>query len=201
MNTTGWASGGFLANSRVRGVTQGAGQQQWFARDSALEGGWQGGSYNMVFVGATGGTLTGGFARCGAVAKNTSCVVADAAGRPAVEKPFVTIDDDGRYYLVRPAARVRSADDAGGPTWALGARDTRIPFERVYVADNRTDTAATINAKLGAGKHVVLAPGVFSLDAPLRLTTAGQVCAPRAWAAMPPHRGGGIARRVRTAAS
>ena len=44
-------------------------------------------------------------------------------------------------------------DDDAGPDWALGADDERIPFERVYVADNRTDTAATINAKVSSKRR------------------------------------------------
>ena len=44
-------------------------------------------------------------------------------------------------------------DDDAGPDWALGADDERIPFERVYVADNRTDTAATINAKVSSTRR------------------------------------------------
>ena len=31
------------------------------------------------------------------------------------------------------------------------------------------DTAAVINAKLSAGLHVVLSPGIYKLDAPLQL--------------------------------
>jgi hypothetical protein len=50
-----------------------------------------------------------------------------------------------------------------------------VPFDSVFVANNATDTAATINTKLDAGLHVVLAPGIYHLHEPLRLHTAGQV--------------------------
>ena len=46
---------------------------------------------------------------------------------------------------------------------------------QVYVANNKTDTAATINAKLSAGLHCVITPGVYQLDAALQLTKEGQV--------------------------
>ena len=48
----------------------------------------------------------------------------------------------------------------------------------MYVADNTTDTAATINAKLGLGLHVVLSPGIYTLDAALELTFDNQVLGP-----------------------
>ena len=51
---------------------------------------------------------------------------------------------------------------------------TTVGFEGVYVT-SPTDTAATINAKLSAGLHVVLSPAVYQLDAPLELNKAGQV--------------------------
>ena len=47
-------------------------------------------------------------------------------------------------------------------------------LSRSYVT-SPTDTAAVINAKLSAGLHVVVTPGVYQLDAPLKLGTPGQV--------------------------
>ena len=49
-----------------------------------------------------------------------------------------------------------------------------VGFEHVYVATT-ADSAAAINAKLGAGLHVVLSPGIYDLEAPLKLGTKGQV--------------------------
>jgi hypothetical protein len=42
------------------------------------------------------------------------------------------------------------------------------------VADNTTDTAASINAKLGSGLHVVLSPGIYTLDAAVEISQPGQ---------------------------
>ena len=49
----GYSSGGYFANLLVRNTVSAGSQQQWFARDSTI-GGWQGGSWNMVFVGING---------------------------------------------------------------------------------------------------------------------------------------------------
>jgi hypothetical protein len=52
--------------------------------------------------------------------------------------------------------------------------DRVVCFSEVYVTAT-ADTADTINAKLAAGLHVLITPGVYLLDKPLRLSTAGQV--------------------------
>ena len=45
----GWASGGFLADSKIDGKVLSGPQQQWFSRNDEL-GAWKGGSWNMMFV-------------------------------------------------------------------------------------------------------------------------------------------------------
>ena len=55
----------------------------------------------------------------------------------------------------------RGKRGARGVQWDAAA-DYRDGFERVFVASNATAVSA-INAKLAAGLHVVLAPGVCRL--------------------------------------
>lgn len=43
------------------------------------------------------------------------------------------------------------------------------------MGSNETDTAATLNAKLASGLDVVLAPGIYNLEAPLQLVQQNQV--------------------------
>jgi len=50
-----------------------------------------------------------------------------------------------------------------------------VGFDQVYVATNATDTAASINAKLAEGLHLVLTPGIYHLDAPIEVTQANTV--------------------------
>ncbi|CAK0900709.1 unnamed protein product, partial [Prorocentrum cordatum] len=162
----GYASGGFLANSNLLGHVAYGSQQQYFTRNSALSSA-DGGVWNMVFVGTTGAPGTA----CGAGDEGSQVQhVVEVGEAPKVaEKPFVFIGADGKYGLAVPevkAARV-------GFDWDEGARE--VPFERVFVADPERDTADTINARLAEGLDVVLAPGVYQLDAPLRLQTANQV--------------------------
>lgn len=94
------------------------------------------------------------------------------------------MDEDGLFYLMVPGV---AAAGRVGPDWVeeetkenkhkreMLSADLKVPFSSVYVADNTTDTAETINDALDSGLHVVLSPGIFELDAPLRLGTEGQV--------------------------
>ena len=49
----GWASGGYIADSRVDGSVASGSQQQWYTRDSNI-GSWDDGVWNMVFSGVQG---------------------------------------------------------------------------------------------------------------------------------------------------
>jgi hypothetical protein len=49
----GYASGGFLADSKIDGTITSGPQQQWFTRNSET-GKWEGGNWNMMFVGVPG---------------------------------------------------------------------------------------------------------------------------------------------------
>ena len=49
----GWASGGYIADSRIDGTVGPYSQQQWYTRDSSV-GGWTNGVWNMVFSGVEG---------------------------------------------------------------------------------------------------------------------------------------------------
>ncbi len=46
----GWSSGGFIADCKIDGRVESGSQQQWFSRNADW-GSWNGGSWNMVFVG------------------------------------------------------------------------------------------------------------------------------------------------------
>ena len=49
----GWASGGYIADSKIDGTVPPYSQQQWLTRDSQI-GGWGNGVWNMVFSGVDG---------------------------------------------------------------------------------------------------------------------------------------------------
>jgi hypothetical protein len=157
----GYSSGGFLGNCRVKGMVNSASQQQWFSRNLQTEA-WPQGNWNMVFVGVNGAPSSS----CGRSGDSFPSTNVEAA--PVIaEKPFVSIDDDGKFSLQIPELQ----HDRQGYDFAAG--DT-VPFEKVYVA-RATDSAAQINKKLKKGLHCVLTPGIYKLDVPLELNTEGQV--------------------------
>lgn len=123
----------------------------------------------MVFVGSTGAPP----GHCGRdlsatppawpyVTVDTTPVVA--------EKPFISINAAGKYFLNIPHVR----RDAVGPQLGPGGM-IRVGFEQVYVARSDVDTSATINEKLRAGLHVVLSPGIYRLSGALEVVASGQV--------------------------
>jgi len=169
-----YASGGYMGNSRVVGKVESASQQQWMMRNADV-GTWDGGVWNMVFVGTKGAPAF----HCGneAAAKGKGHYGSGNKLNPHVtvestptiaEKPFISISESGLYSLNIPQVkqgRVGVDFDAG----------VEVGFDQVYVADALSDTATTINEALTRGLHVVLSPGIYSLDSSLEINQEGQV--------------------------
>ena len=162
----GYASGGFLADSLVDGIIQAGGQQQWLTRN-VQAGAWKDGAWSRVFVGVEGAPD----ARCGGGSGNMVVV----PKTPTIaEKPYIAFDEVAKWTLRVPALRTASS----GTSWTAGAgpssSDAVYSFTQVYVA-TAADSAAAINAKLAAGLHVVLSPGIYELEDTLQLSTPNQV--------------------------
>jgi fibronectin type 3 domain-containing protein len=163
---SGWSSGGFLSDSKVDGQIVSGSQQQWFTRNTNLAGGWNGGVWNMVFVGAIN-TPAGDWS---SPSPKPNTVVSQT---PVVaEKPFLTIDSFGNYSVFVPALQRNSL----GTTWEGGfPLGNYIPIDQFYVAHPETDTAATINDALTSGKNLLLTPGIYHLDATIHVTLPNTV--------------------------
>jgi hypothetical protein len=150
----GWSSGGFIADTKIDGVINSGTQQQFFTRNTDL-GTWQGGSYNMVFVGDAAAPTSDW-------PKNPYSVVPQT---PIVrEKPYLYIDASGNYFVRVPSTTL----GAQGYTWAAGAKPSgrAITTGNFYIA-KAGDTASTLNAALSTGKHLLFTPGIYHLDAAL----------------------------------
>ncbi|HEY7592653.1 MAG TPA: discoidin domain-containing protein [Actinophytocola sp.] len=158
----GWASGGLIADSRIDGVVESGSQQQFFTRNSELRGGWSGSVWNMVFTGSTG-TPPQHF-------PNPSHTV--VAQTPKIrEKPFLYITPAGEYRVFVPALR----QNVSGTSWGAGApQGTSVSLADFYVVQTGTP-AATINAALAQGRHLLFTPGVHHLDQPLRVTNPNTI--------------------------
>jgi hypothetical protein len=153
----GWASGGWMSDTLVDGNVDSGSQQQWISRNSEW-GSWTGSNWNMVFVGTT-------HMPDGDWPKPPYTKIAQT---PIVrEKPFLEVDDHGKWDVRLPEFR----RDSVGITWHAGATPGKaIPLDQFYIAHPGDNVAATINAQLARGKHLLLTPGIYDLTEPIRVT-------------------------------
>jgi hypothetical protein len=154
----GWASGGFMADTKVDGQVRSGSQQQWLSRNTDW-GSWTGQNWNMVFVGSLNAPA-GNF---------PNPPYTRVAQTPVIrEKPYLYIDAAGNYQVFVPALRTNSA----GPTWTNGApAGSSLPISQFYIVKPGA-TAATINAQLAAGKDLLFTPGVYRLSDTIQVTRA-----------------------------
>ncbi|MFF4593531.1 RICIN domain-containing protein [Amycolatopsis sp. NPDC001319] len=152
----GWASGGWISDSKIDGQVRSGSQQQWISRDSQF-GSWNGSNWNMVFVGVNGAP------------QNTfpSPPYTTVGQAPVVrEKPFLYIDSAGKYQVFVPALRTNTS----GTSWANGtAPGSSLPIDQFYIAKPGA-SAADMNAALAAGKNLLITPGVYHLNQTLHVT-------------------------------
>jgi hypothetical protein len=172
----GWASGGWMSDSLIDGNVGSGTQQQWISRNSEW-GGWTGANWNMVFVGVPHPPE-------GEWPKPPYTKVALT---PIVrEKPFLMVDAQGRWSVRVPSVVHNSA----GITWRSGSTPGKsIPLSRFYIAHAGTDTAATINAQLDAGKNLLITPGNYELSDPIRIAHPDTVVLGLGFATLKPVKG------------
>ncbi len=178
----GWASGGWMSDTVVDGAVDSGTQQQWISRNSDW-GSWTGTNWNLVFVGvphAPEGNWP-------------SPAYTKVSETPVIrEKPFLTVNAAGKWSVRVPRLRT----DSVGVTWrnaASGSRDVAagrdIPIDRFYIAHPDRDTAASINAKLAAGKNLLFTPGIYELTEPIRVTMPDTVVLGLGFATLRPTNG------------
>src|SRR5215475_14242600 len=157
----GFASGGYIADTKVSGQTSSVSQQQWYTRDSSL-GSWSGGVWNMVFSGV-GGAPSNTFPSPPETTLATTPVSRDV--------PYLSTASPGKYRVFQPSLRT----NASGPGWAGGSSPgTSLPMSQFYVV-KAGDTASTINAALNSGCNLFFTPGVYHVNQTLNVTRAGTV--------------------------
>lgn len=153
----GWSSGGFIADSLVDQQINSGTQQQWLTRNSTI-GSWTNQNWNMVFVGVKNAPETHNW-------PNPPYTVVERSPRVS-EKPFLTIDTAGHYNVFVPALR----KDSQGVSWQdKNVAGVSLPLNTFYIAKAASDTASSINAALDSGKHLLLTPGIYTLDAPVNI--------------------------------
>ncbi len=170
----GWASGGYIADSRIDGQVGPYSQQQWYTRDSAI-GSWLNGVWNMVFSGVQGAPAQG-FPNPVYTTLETTPV--------SREKPFLYVSGSG-FRVFLPEKRT----NARGVTWGNGTpRGTSLPLSRFYVARPGV-SAATLNQALAQGLHLLLTPGVYHVDRPIQVDRPNTVVLGLGYATLVPDNG------------
>ncbi|BEL07985.1 RICIN domain-containing protein [Actinoplanes sichuanensis] len=142
-----YASGGFIANSKLPTTVNGS-QQQWLTRNSEVES-WSNAVWNQVFSGVTGAPDDSAFPNPPYTTLPTTPV--------SREKPFLFVDAKGKYQVRVPAAKRNTV----GSSWTDTSGRT-IALSDFYVA-KPGDSVAKINLQLALGKNLLLTPGVYDI--------------------------------------
>lgn len=143
----GWASGGYIADSKVDGQVGSYSQQQWYTRDSSI-GGWSNSVWNMTFSGVQGAPATS-FPEPRYTTLDTTPV--------SREKPYLYLDGQD-YAVFAPSKRV----NARGVSWPA-TPGVSLPLSSFYVAKPGV-TAAVLNQALAQGLHLLFTPGIYQLE-------------------------------------
>jgi hypothetical protein len=156
-----FASGGFIADSRLPFVINGS-QQQWLIRNSEI-GGWSNAVWNQVFAGVAGAPSDDAFPTPPYTTFDTTPL--------SRERPYLFVDSEGAYNVRVPSAQ-RSTS---GVTWGIGMTAGRtIPLRDFFVA-KPSDSVHTINSQLARGKNLLLTPGIYDVGKSISVKRANTV--------------------------
>lgn len=156
-----FASGGFIADSRLPAVTNGS-QQQWLTRNSEVAG-WSNAVWNQVFAGVVGAPDESAFPNPPYTTLDTTPV--------SREKPYLFRDARGRYNVRVPAARTNTR----GISWASGLTPGRTVALSDFFVARPGDSVTTINTQLARGRNLLLTPGVYDIARSIEVRRPGTV--------------------------
>ncbi len=161
LHDNGYASGGFLADSKIDGTVLSGQQQQWFSRNSNWEN-WRGGTWNMMFMGVNNPPE-------GEWPEKPFTVITTT---PFVrEKPYLVFEKEN-YVLKIPAIKLNST----GNSWEnKKSNEMTFPIKDFYIAFPEFDNSETINKALDKGKNILFTPGVYEITHSIKLTKPGTI--------------------------
>ncbi len=166
----GYASGGFLADTKVAGKVDGGSQQQWMTRNATILGNvinnnynpsWNGVAWNNVLVGCVNGEgkVVPGTEATWPYTSHTNVEKAPEIA----EKPMLIYDDVKEEYGVFVPSVVKNRK---GVSWEDVNEGEVLPIDDFFIA-KPTDSADTINSQLASGKNLLLTPGIYNVDEPI----------------------------------
>ena len=156
--SNGWASGGYISDTKVTGQVSTVSQQQWYSRDSNF-GSWSGSNWNMVFSGVTG-----------APAASFPTPPMTVLGTTPVSRDVPYLYWDGSAFRVfLPNLRTNSS----GTSWP-NTPGTSLPMTQFFVVTPGA-TTAQITGALANGCNLFFTPGVYHVNQTLNVTKANTV--------------------------
>lgn len=190
----GYASGGFLADSKIASQVSSGSQQQWLSRNvkSGNEDpelikynyrGYTPAVWNNVLAGCV--IDNGNSYQESNWPRGTTTVMSDT--EPIAEKPFLYYDEGaGKYYVVRPKMRKSTR----GVSWDDSEMSDYdfIPMEDCFIA-KPADSAATINAAMQTKQALILTPGIYEVDEPIVINRDSQTVLGLGYATIKPTTG------------
>lgn len=157
----GYASGGFLADSKIEGTVSSGPQQQWFTRNTIM-GEWVGGVWNMMFAGVSGAPADEWPDKPYTTINETPLIR---------EKPFLAYDGKG-FKVIIPVIKKNSS----GPDWINGVKvEKTLYMDDFYIVKPGIDDQESMNSALEKGKNLLITPGRYFLDQSLKVTRPGTV--------------------------
>lgn len=165
---SGWASGGYIADSNFKQKIGSMSQQQYYVRNTNLNNKWYNGdgSYNFTMQGNVNGPATN-WSQTGSVTNVAQTPVSK-------EKPFLYMGSNNRYQVFVPAQRKNSQ----GTSWSqasMGPGYSQDLLSRFYIARADRDSAASLNAAMRREKNIFFTPGVYHLNQPLRVDRSNTI--------------------------
>ena len=191
----GWASGGYVADCYFTGADDDgnsagtASGQQFFTRNTKVEGNTFGTTLNNFFLGVeAANNLSGKDGKSTALKNNNGYtnwgiegnkdgdgkipqqVITEITETPEVsEKPFLYFDN-GEYKVFVPAVQ----KNRRGISWGEGkenegmGKGTSLSLSDFYIA-SPSDSAADINKQIEAGKNIYFTPGIYHAEVPINV--------------------------------
>lgn len=158
---SGYASGGFTADSVIDGTINIGGNQQWFFRNCRIGKQPTCQMWNIGYLGCSGEGNT----YCD---NGKQCISMDDSNLTTAQKPTLFLDSDGKYKVLKPAPKV------GAGAINLSDYTDGDVLTNFYVV-NSSNNAAFINSKISQGYNIILSPGIYNLETSIVVSRAGTI--------------------------
>jgi hypothetical protein len=168
----GWASGGYIADSRINGQLQPFSQQQWYTRNSNIQMNLNA-VWNNVFTGVVGAPGT---------SFPTPPITTLATTPISREKPYLYLNG-ANFEVFVPSLQTNSS----GVSWP-NTPGTSIPLTQFFVA-HPGDSAATMNQALAQGLNLLFTPGIYHVNQTINVNRANTVVLGLGYATIIPDNG------------